>query len=215
MAENTYFCAVQHKSKLILDFRIWISRFIRRKGFGVQSPFAYNLICNVINEKGMYYSYDLLQQERMKKPKSELRNNIKSDKLLFRLANYVQPSIMIFPEKGFSMSKRYATSGCKAAQTVSYSDCRELSHLTRWGIQTELLYVRGDSCDESTLLHIITQINEHSLLIVENIHKNSKSKNFWNKLINSSSAVLTFDLYNCGLVFFDRKYVKQHYVASF
>lgn len=215
MTENTYFCAVRHKTQLILDFRIWISRLVHRRGFGVQSPFAYNLICNVVNEKGMYYSYEHLQQARMKKPKSELRNNLKSDKLLFRLANYIQPAIMIFPEEGFSMSKCYAMSGCKAARTVSYNDWHELLQLTEWGIQTELLYIRGDVCDEKTLLDIIPQMHEHSLLIVENIYKNKKAKHLWHILIESSSAILTFDLYSCGLVLFNRKYVKQHYIASF
>ena len=198
-----------------MNFLIWISRFVRRKGFGVQSPFAYNLICNVVNEKGMYYSYSLLQQERMKKPKSELRNNLKSDKLLFRLANYIQPAIMIFPEKEFSMSKRYAMSGCKTARAVNYEDYSELPQLVQWGIQTELLYIRGDACDEKTLLDIISQLHEHSLLIVENIYRNKQAKHLWRMLTDSSSAILTFDLYSCGLVLFDRKYIKQHYIAGF
>ncbi len=205
----------QLKMQVILDIRTWLLRLKHRKGFGVQSPFAYNLICNVINEKGWYYSYDSLIQERMKKKKSELRNNLKSDKLLFRLSNYIQPTVIIIPSKDFSMSKRYLVSGCKAADSVMYSDSHQLSDLVRWGNQTELLYVRGNECDEKSLFEIITRMHEKSLLVVENIYGSKQAKLFWHRLADSTATVLTFDLYDFGLVFFDRKYIKQHYIVSF
>lgn len=53
-------------------------RFMRRRGFGVHSPFAFRLITEVIGERCPYYDYKRLPGE--------------SDKLLYRLAAWLQPS---------------------------------------------------------------------------------------------------------------------------
>jgi len=59
-------------------------RFRHKRGFGVHSPFVFDLITNVIKEKAMYY--DFVRLESAYKQKSKER---KLNRMLFRLANYL------------------------------------------------------------------------------------------------------------------------------
>lgn len=52
-------------------------RFMRRRGFGVHSPFAYRFITEVIGERYAYYDYARLSTE--------------NDRLLYRVAACLQP----------------------------------------------------------------------------------------------------------------------------
>ena len=72
---------------------IWLSRIRHRCGYGVHSPFAFELITCLIYEKTPYYAYKELEAEEKKQKrnhgkgwKSESR---KVKRLLFRLVNRV------------------------------------------------------------------------------------------------------------------------------
>lgn len=45
---------------------IWLARFRHRCGYGVHSPFAFDLITNVIYERTPYYAYSSLEAEQKK-----------------------------------------------------------------------------------------------------------------------------------------------------
>ena len=49
---------------------IWCKRFRHRKGYGVHSPFAFNLITWVIYEKLPYYKFPELKRKRKEQLKS-------------------------------------------------------------------------------------------------------------------------------------------------
>ncbi len=42
---------------VVTSLWIWIKRFRKRKGYGVHSPFAFQLITQVINQKTPYYAF--------------------------------------------------------------------------------------------------------------------------------------------------------------
>ena len=54
-----------------------------------------------------------------------------------------------------------------------------------------------------------------SIFIIQRIKKNRESHRYWEELINDSRVGVTFDLYYCGIVFFDRKIYKQNYLVNF
>lgn len=47
--------------------------------------------------------------------------------------------------------------------------------------------------------------------VIENIHANAESYALWKSLILSPKVVVSFDLYDCGVLFFDGKMPKFNY----
>ena len=72
---------------------IWLSRVRHRCGYGVHSPFAFELITCLFYEKTPYYAYKELAQEEKKQKRNHgkgWRNeSLKVKRLLFRLVSRV------------------------------------------------------------------------------------------------------------------------------
>ena len=62
---------------------------------------------------------------------------------------------------------------------------------------------------------LVPVASNDSLLILEGINDNPDAKAFWHEVVESAEAVITYDLYACGIVQFDRSKYKHHYVVNF
>lgn len=62
-------------------------RMFSRRGFGIQSPWAYSLVRDVLFEPLPYYVFDELRRQYPRRSRRERQ----ADELLFRLAHYVAP----------------------------------------------------------------------------------------------------------------------------
>jgi hypothetical protein len=173
-------------------FIVWLRRFRHSSGFGIQSPSDYWLTRYVINEHWPYYHYELLG-------KGDGKLQQKLGRLFFRLANWRQPRFVI--SDGWH---DYLQAGCQQAHVISWHDCG-------YDIPDMVVLPMGDDSRER-LTHIYTKVNEQSVLVVENIQND---KNLWRDIISDERTGVTFDLYYCGLVFFDKKRTKQHYIINF
>lgn len=112
-------------SKFLLSSWIWFRRFRYRKGYGVHSPFAFNLITFVIYEKLSYYAYkplaDIRKEILNNYPSSGKQlNTQKADKLLFRLVNYIQPENMIEIGTHTGLSTLYLASARKETHCYTF-----------------------------------------------------------------------------------------------
>ncbi|MCP9610679.1 hypothetical protein [Coprobacter tertius] len=105
-----------------------IRRLRHRKGYGVHSPFAYNLITKVIEEPFMYYCYNEI--ERLKKEVLPLyTENISTGKrkkisfkkgtLLFRLVNHFKPQHILEIGSSWGISTLYLYEGNPSAELRS------------------------------------------------------------------------------------------------
>lgn len=87
-----------------------------RRGYGVHSPFAFNLITKVIEEEFMYYSYGEIEQirrtclrGRLSGQDLKLRKSIsfKRGTLLFRLVNRFNPAVTLEIGTSWGISSLY------------------------------------------------------------------------------------------------------------
>jgi hypothetical protein len=62
------------------------------------------------------------------------------------------------------------------------------------------------------LSSIYNKVSDDSVLIVEGIGHDT---NFWRELTEDKRVRVTFDLYYCGIVLFDKKRHKQNYIINF
>ena len=189
---------------------IWMRRLTHCRGFGVQSPSAYRFIRYVINEHYPYYAYDALKERMNKLSKHEQ----KLGRLFFRLANFWQPvccycddsSLMEYAQAGARNMKQFSVSDFMS-QHLRCSDASCIpddSRLLVW-IDSD---VYGNEMEE-----ILKNCHSQTLLVVNNIRR--KNHRLWKEIQENEFVGITFHLYYCGIVFFDKSVYKQHYEVNF
>lgn len=167
------------------SYLVWLRRIGYCRGFGIQSPADYWFVRYVINEHWPYYRY------------AELGRNddwltCKLGRLYFRLANWRQPTTVM--SDGY---QEYFKAGCGK---------------TEFGRSTELIRLTLDDDYCERLKTICSKANEQMVLIVEGLWKD---KNFWREITSDERTSVTFDLYYCGIVLFDKKRTKKNYIINF
>ena len=164
---------------------VWLSRANRCLGFGIQSPTDYSFVRYVINEQWPYYAYEQLTGDDWLKQKL--------GKLYMRLSNWRQPSAMLQDEY-----LPYWQAGCRSTAFSTSVERVELG--------------RVDICDRKGWENLVALCDDQSVLVVESIWKDW---NRWNEIIADARTSVTFDLYYCGIVFFDQNRYKQNYKINF
>ncbi len=195
---------------LTLPLRIW-----HRYGFDIQSPWAYELVRDVLFEKLPYYAYDKLQIVRENFPKDGYKYSQKADERLFRIANYFAPANII--EIGSKLSACYLAAPHKGTPCYMIEDTADSSglkilkeHLEEVGT-VGLLHIAGSNVTEEIYDTAVNYTASNSVFIIENIH--NKRRHLWQTIVrNDSRATVTFDFGSCGMVTFDPKRVKQNYL---
>lgn len=165
---------------------IWLSRIFHSRGFGIQSPSDYWIVRYVINEHWPYYLYDKIGE-------SDDWLKRKLGRLYFRLSNWRQPKMV--ETDGY---QEYFLAGCK---NLAFGPSSELIRL-----------VVGTGDYKAKLRSVYSKVEDSTVLILEGINRD---KEFWQKVKDDDRTSITFDLYYCGIVFFDKKRHKMNYVINF
>lgn len=127
---------------------VLLYRFMRfRKGYGVHSPFAFDLITNVIEERYAYPCYGSIEQlrRRLMRDNTPLggsrvtvrqatrRHAIarKRGQLLFRLANYLGPKRLLQVGTGVGISTLYMTAYSSNLRCISLEEDRQNAELAQ------------------------------------------------------------------------------------
>lgn len=156
-------------------------RWFHRKGFGVQSPWAFEFVTHVLFCSSRYYIFDELDGK-------------KSDEQLFRIINWLNPSDVVVHTNN-TLTKAYIVAPLRkdisrrSDMVVHYYDNSHENDLER-DVETRLFTAK-------------------SCLIIDGIMNENKVS--WENIINSDSATSTFDLGNRGIVFFDPQRQRQNY----
>jgi len=167
---------------------IWLCRIRHRCGYGVHSPFAYRFITEVIYETTPYYAYMKLDLDLPYKDRFRVRKILH---LLMRISNRRQPDFIVSLSSS-GHAARYLEAGCRKARIIDYVPDEVI----------DLCWI--DEPNDKVLAHL----DEHSILILNNLNKHKG----WFKNLPS---VVSFDLYDIGIAFFDTQYNKQHYIVNF
>lgn len=168
---------------------VWLARFRHRCGYGVHSPFAFRLMTEVFYEDLPYYYFG--DNDRFMPWTWQFRRK-KGLHLLFRLSNWFRPEVICSPLV-FTLAGEYMNEACPRASLQ-----REYPEE---GKRT-ILFIQKP--DEEVLRHL----GPDTLLVLDDLHRHRK----WFRRLPS---VVSFDLYDLGIAFFDPRYHKQHYIVNF
>ena len=197
----------------------WLCRFRYRSGYGVHSPFAFRLITEVIHQEWPYYAYTALMLEEKKRAAREsaewLREPLRVKRLLFRLANEVQADYLL--DAGPSAaSALYLQAARRKARYRQVSSADALSLPPEEPLH--LLYLHDADHPkwvERAFHHYASHALPRSLFIVEGIGYTAAMQALWQRMQQDDRVGITFDLFDVGLIFFDRRMNKQHYKVRF
>lgn len=193
---------------------VWLRRIGRCRGFGIQSPWAFNLATRVINDHTKLDAYTALSSKypRQGAPCRKLRQ------LYLRLASSLAPASSLCVGKEAAITADYILAGhqytsvIKLPATVSDEEIRAaVSKMAQpW-------FAVVSPCDSADRLvkHLSDNAADGSMLVIESIKDNGRMKALWSEILSVTPRVVTSDLYYCGLVYFDKKRYKQNFIINF
>ena len=174
--------------------RHWLRGIGKLRGFGIQSPWAYDFVRNVVAERNPYYKYTETD------PLSVNRHERRLCRLLLRIANFCQPATAFIDD---SLPAAYADSlkaGCTHMQLVG--NPRE----------ARLLLLPVMSPHVKTVL---SHLPHGTTIMIFGINQTAATRQRWAEVCADTNSTTTFNLWKTGIIFVQDRYQQQHYTLNF
>lgn len=190
-----------------------IPRYFHRKGFGVQSPWAYELVNDVFFERIPYYAFDTFSRVRKEMKDSSGMLSKAHDEQLFRIANYLKPKSIteVGPGKGISRQYLKTPHPSTPFSTIEAdgNETSKLESLYTKDAPIGLLHISHTDKAEEIYEWAAKKTNNDSVIIIEHINR---KPSLWRRIVADQRAVITFDFVTWGMIVFDKKRIKQNYL---
>ena len=174
----------------------WLRRCGHSRGFGIQSPTAYQFVTDVLCQRLPYHAYDDLSKQFPKLRGKEL----KFCRLLFRLANYQQAKRTFVTSSFSEECLAYLLEGNRRSELVSEPGNCAL--------------VVASAKENQDLANIVASLPDNAIIVVKDIYFHGKETYFWHSVKASQRVAMTFDCYDCGVVVLGEKIYQNHYFVN-
>ena len=161
------------------------------KGFGIHSPFMFDFITNVVNEKNPYYSYKEIEN-RAQSNKEE-----KYLKLIYRIINYYKIKNVLFLGQD-----KYTERLLGLCKNINI-DTTGRDNIDGY----DFVYI----ADIGTLPDESIQSSD-VIICINNIYNNSK---LWNRLKRIGISKIFIDFFDFGIIFAKNNFQTQIYKITF
>ncbi len=243
------------------------------RGHGIHPPFVYRLNKDVLNCRKKYPEYNeirefrnilLKNRERIKvddhgagsdifsSDNRRVRDIVKYSsssyrmgRLLFRLANHLQPETVLelgtsvgfgtfCLAKGAVGGKVYGLEGCGAqigtalkglgnagignVDLIQGNFRDSLQELLDRIDKVDLVYFDGDHRKEAVLWQFgrcLEKVVPGTVFVAGDIHWSDGMQEAWDIICRHPAVTLSVDLFHCGLLFFRKGLSKQHFILGF
>ena len=210
-------------------------RFIHRKrhgaGFGVHSPFAFNLILETINTSHSYYIYEE-NRKIIDNAGLEKKADLKYAELIYRLINRFNSKDILEIGSGLGINTLYMNVHSEQTTLMCVEQDENKSEIARLLLAnkmkniifTNTLPTKKNSFDavfwdlmqyplqeEETLNSIYNTIKSDGFIVVNHISHNLKNKKVWQEIIQLDELTMSFDLGAIGIGFFKPSLPKLNY----
>lgn len=186
---------------------VFMRRFPHSQGFGIQSPSAYRFDREVIND---HYPYEAYADLKHAFP-HEGRLTLKLARLYFRVAHATQARQWALCTHRNDVYRAYIEAECHTTIFVGGDEVGEVDKIAASDVLVMAMEdERWPMCEA-----FVSSAHERSMLIIEGIYASKKAKMRWNELVNDERTRVAFDLYDCGIIFFDHTKSKQLYIINF
>ena len=163
-----------------------------RKGFGVHSPFVFDFINNVLNEKNPYYTYPQIDALNYKYKQI--------NRLLFRMVSYYKcKNILIIGENDDFQ---------KVIRLINNNIMIEQGSEVKFA-NSDFIYIAEKELKKIDDFYK-NNFSKDLIIICQGIYNNHKNKILWNKLLQNNFPQILIDIFEIGIIFV-RKDLKQQF----
>ncbi len=206
------------------------------KGHGIHSPFVFNFITKVIEEKTRYHAYDDVRNYLNRFPDLSFREN-KTHRLLLKIVNYFNIKKILELGGGTGINTLYMTVTASDIECLSvelslpkYNKAQIIYNEWNKGIQQskepfpslnekkDCIFVdlRNYKVPHGEMItYLLSLTHKDSVIIIDGIRTNRKLQTLWKMLVQQEEVIVSLDLFHLGILFFDKKYFKRNYKLSF
>ena len=171
-------------------------RFRHKRGYGVHSPFMFNLILNVIRDREKQFQYP----EKLERENCLNHRERKIFRLLSRLVRSLRVHRMICLGKNADILCRYLQEVCDVEISVNQLDTLQSADFIYIGRQFPL--------DETTFAGML-QNHPQKCIVIADIHKKGIHARLWHQWLEK--ATVSVDMMWYGILFFDDKIQEGRY----
>lgn len=218
------------EKKFYTCFR-WLLRKKQAKGYGVHSPFAYNLITNVIYSPYSFYAfsdiYGIVSQHNINPEESITTYN----HLSFRLIHYLQAKDILEVNSGIGINTLFLVAPSKHISCICVEEDREKYFVAadlqrqrgvKIGFVSSLSECQGERFDAIFInfergyipdMETLTELSHSGTFWVLHPIKKGRGKQFWHKIVHDLRARMTFDVKDTGIVFLRPDFHKENYLV--
>lgn len=202
---------------------VWFARFRHRKGYGVHSPFAFGFITQTIYKPLPKETKRALRQLRreirataQKELPLERAEGGKLRRLLYNMVYRFRPDTVHIVGTATPYTLLYIAHARPEARIISINTEKELYLPDEE--QVQLLYI--NAADDAAFVRkafntLADRTTPQSAFVISGIHGSKEMKQLWREMAGDSRSGITFDLYDAGIVLFDKKIIKQDYIVNF
>ncbi len=196
---------------------VWLLRIRHCRGFGVQSPWAYGFVTDVINHRKSFNAYKTLSDAFPRASFIERKNG----EFFLRLSDFSQFSSVFSCYCDAStddLLAAYVSAGCSKATYVRCNSFLKLKTELEVRLAEHPVLVIVDTFSaawERSIESMQGLLKDGDFLVALDIHAMCETKKRWNSIINNVANGLTFDLYYVGVVYFDSKRYSEHFKINF
>jgi hypothetical protein len=204
-------------SKLLFLIKYLKYLFASKTKHSVHSPFVYDLVTNVLNDKNHRQEYAKIQNLNASKI------NSKHLKLIYRFITHYK-SENILEIGGFETLNGIFLSNIQLKTNLFFYNLKtnEISEVkTQKKIQMESFdfafynMKNNESLKLSEFMNHLKYFHNNSIIVINNIHQSKEIEEVWRKIITQKEVTISIDLFFIGLVFFRKEQVKENFIIRF
>jgi len=169
----------------------------------------------------------------------------KYGKLLFRMVNYFMPQHILELGSCIGLGAAYLAMARSSAQVITLEGCPQTAAVATQTFDAlsiknieliegpfekvlpvalhklpvlDFVYFDGNHRKEATLDYFtrcIAQSHENTVFVFDDIHWSQGMEQAWETICKHPKVTLSFDLFQCGIVFFRGGIAQQHFVLKF
>ena len=204
-------------SKLLFLIKYIHYFFISKTKHSVHSPFVYDLVTKVLNDKSHKEEYAELIKSK------DTNIGSKYIKLIIRLISYLKLKNILEIGNSEQLNSKFLKHIQKNT-AVFYYDITTNKTLENFNPNEklpnkfDLLFFNTKDEYRLTLskfMNLQKYLHNNTVSIINNIRQSKEMENVWKEIISQKEVTVSIDLFFIGLVFFRKEQVKENFIIRF